>query len=50
MISLTCGSDVICCMSPPLMLKSRSLDRGFVVDVDDGFTDDDVLCRKVARR
>ena len=50
MISWTCGSDVICCMSPPLMLKSR-LGPGVVVDVDECFTeDDDILCRKAVRR
>ena len=44
MISLTCDSDVICWMSPPLMLKSR-LYAALVAYGDDGFDDDDVLCR-----
>lgn len=48
MISLTCDSDVIGWMSPPLMLKSK-LHAVLLEYVDDGVNDDDVLCRKARR-
>lgn len=47
MISLTCDSEVICWISPPLRLKSR-LQAVLIVEFgrDDCINDDDVFCKK----